>query len=59
MAVFVQQSVGFLIVLAFAVRFVDMTITFIRAHDVARSIIYGIVAFLLCLAALIALGFHL
>lgn len=59
MAVFVQQSVGFLIVLAFAVRFVDLTITFIRAHDVARSIIYGIVAFLLCLAALIAFGIHL
>lgn len=59
MAVFVQQSVGFLIVLAFAVRFVDMAVTFIRAHDVARSIIYGIVAFLLCLAALIAFGIHL
>ena len=59
MAVFVQQSVGFLIVLAFAVRFIDLTITFIRAHDVARSIMYGIVAFLLCLAALIAFGIHL
>lgn len=59
MAVFLQQSVGFLIVLAFAVRFIDMTIGFIRAHDVARSIIYGIVAFLLCLAALIALGVRL
>ena len=52
MAIFLQQSVGFLIVLALAVRFVDLTITFIRAHDVARSIIYGIVAFLLFFALL-------
>ena len=44
MSIFIQQNVGFLIVLALLVRFADIAITSALGGDVGRAIIYGLVA---------------
>lgn len=57
--ILLEQHVGFLIVLALLVRFADIAITSAVGRDVGRAIIYGLVAVLLLIAALVALGVHL
>lgn len=59
MSIFIQQNVGFLIVLALLVRFADIAITSALGRDVGRAILYGLVSLLLLIAALVALGVHL
>lgn len=54
MAIIVQQTVGFLIVLVLLLRYGDLTIEFIVSRQVVRAVLYGIASVLLLVALILA-----
>ena len=58
MLILIDERVGFVVVLALFVRFLDIAISYTQAHRYGWAAAYGAVCLLLLASALVALGFH-
>lgn len=56
--ILLQTHVGFLVLLWFLVRSTELALGHYRANSIGWAIAYGVLAVLMLLAALLALGFH-
>ncbi len=56
--ILLDTHVGFLILLWFVVRSTELALAHYRGGSWGWAIAYGILAFLLIIAALVSLGFH-